>query len=59
VIVHVDILESNLVCLFGCTEVSSDVCAFYTWPDPSLMVGQQKEGTLLSQHIVEDHLSTS
>jgi hypothetical protein len=39
-----DILESTLVCLFGCAEVSSNVCAFCTWSNPSLMVGQQKEG---------------
>jgi hypothetical protein len=45
--IHMSVLESPLVCLFGSSEAPSDVRAFCTLPYLSLVVGGQKKCSLV------------
>jgi hypothetical protein len=47
VTVHLDVLESPLVCLLGCAEVSPDISTFCTWPYLSPTVGGQYKYALV------------
>jgi hypothetical protein len=38
--VHVSILETSLICLFGCMEAPLDIGALCAWPYSFSMVGR-------------------